>query len=85
MLMEMQYVQFQMNKCGDNKNSCHKMKDLQNDERIIISYCEFCKKRFYVRKYEQRTDPTYGKLYRMDTLQPGSNLYYKYYGKMNVI
>lgn len=71
--------------CGDNKNSVHKMKNLKDDERIIIAYCERCKKRFYVRKYQARTDPRYNKIFRRDTLQPGSNLYYKEYGKMNVV
>ena len=71
--------------CGDNINSVHKMKYLQDDDRIIIAYCEKCKQRYYIRKYQGRTDPMYGKLFRRDTLQPSSNLYWKEYGKMNVL
>ena len=71
--------------CGDNYNSVHKMKELQDDDRIIIAYCERCKERYYVRKYQGRTDPQYGKIFRRDSLQPSSNLYFKEYGKMNVV
>jgi hypothetical protein len=65
--------------CGDNKNSVHKMKYLQDDEAIVVAYCERCKKRYYFRKYQGRIDPKYGKVFRRDTLQPSSNLYYKEY------
>lgn len=71
--------------CGNNKDSVHKMKYLEDTDYIIIAYCERCKKRFYVRKYQGRTDPKYGKIFRRDTLQPGSNLYFKEFGKMNVV
>lgn len=74
-----------MNKCGDNINSVHKMIELKDDERIIEAYCERCKFRCYIRKYQGRTDPKYGQIFRRDTLQPGSNLYYKEYAKMNVL
>lgn len=74
-----------MNKCGDNKQSVHKMKYLQEDERIIIAYCERCKFRTYIRKYDGRTDPKYSSIFKRDTLQPGTNLYYKEYGKMQIV
>jgi len=71
--------------CGDNINSVHKMKYIQEDERIIVVFCERCKARYFIRKYDGRTDPIYGKLLRRDTLQPAHNLYYKEYGKMNIV
>lgn len=74
-----------MNKCGDNKNSVHKMIELKDDDRIIEAYCERCKFHCYIRKYQGRADPKYGQIFRRDILQPGSNLYYKEYAKMNVL
>lgn len=71
--------------CGDNINSVHKMKYLLEDQRIIIAYCEKCKFRAYIRKYDGRTDPKYSKIFRRDTLQPSSNLYWKEYGQMKVV
>jgi len=61
------------------------MKYLLDDKDIIIAYCERCKRRYYFRKYQGRTDPKYGKIFRRDTLQPGTNLYYKEFAKMNVL
>ena len=69
----------------DGLNSVHKMRYIHEDERIIIAYCERCKKREYIRKYEDRPEPKYRKIFRRDILQPGTNLYYKEFGKMNVI
>jgi len=72
--------------CGDNINSVHKMKDLQNDEAILIAYCERCKKRYYVRKQaDGKTDPIYNKIFKRDVLQPGTNLYYKEYNRMQIV
>ena len=80
----MLYVQLN-NMCGDNVNNVHKMKTIVDDERIIEAFCERCKNRYYIRKYDGRTDPKYNKIFRRDTLQPGTNLYYKEWGKMNTI
>lgn len=71
--------------CGNNIDSVHKMKYLLEDQRIIIAYCEKCKFRAYIRKYDGRTDPKYSKIFRRDTLQPSSNLYWKEWGKMKTI
>jgi len=71
--------------CGDNKNSVHKMQHIADTSFIIVSYCERCKKRYYIRKYQGRTDPKYNKIFRRDTLQPGTNLYYKEFGKMKIM
>lgn len=71
-----------ISKCGDNKNSCHLMKDLINEKEHLLSYCVNCKRRYYVRPADKKT---YNKVYKRDALQPSSNLYYKYYGKMNTI
>ena len=67
--------------CGDNINSVHNMKYLQDDKAIIVAYCDRCKKRFYFRKYENRTDPRYFSVFKRDILQQGTNLYYKEYPK----
>jgi hypothetical protein len=68
---------------GDNKNSCHDLKTLINEEDHILAYCTECKKRFYVKPKDRKG---YAKLFKKDTLQPGgNNLYYKYYGKLNVL
>ena len=62
------------------------MKVLTDTNEVVIGYCERCKKRYFVRKSEDRPEPKYREIYRRDTLQPNSNLYYKEYkGKMNVI
>lgn len=71
--------------CGDNVQSVHKMKILSDTEECVIGYCENCKNRYYNRKRDGRTDPMYRVIYRRDTLQPNSNLYYKTYPeRMNV-
>lgn len=71
--------------CGDNKNSVHKMKYIHEDERIVVAFCERCKIRVYIRKYLDRPEPKYGIYFKRDTLQPGTNLYYREYPeKMNV-
>jgi hypothetical protein len=68
---------------GDNKNSCHDLKTLINEEYHILAYCTECKERFYVKPKDRKA---YAILFKKDTLQPGgNNLYYKYYGKLNVL
>lgn len=78
--MEILSVQLN-NMCGDNYNSVHDMKILQGDSAIIIAYCQRCKKRYYIRQHDGRTEPKYGKIFKRDTLQPHENLYYKEYPK----
>lgn len=71
--------------CGDNKNHTHKMKYLEDAPDVVVAYCENCKRRFYFRKCDGRTDPAYSKVFKRDTLQRHENLYYKYYGQMNIV
>lgn len=71
-----------MSKCGDNKNSCHEIAFLLNEEEHILCYCKKCKQRFYVKPKHRKK---YAEIFKLDTLQPGgNNLYWKYYGKMNI-
>ena len=74
-------------KCGDNKTRVHKMKVLLDTNEVVVGYCEYCKHRDFSRKdKEGRPEPKYGKIYKRDTLQPSSNLYYKEYkGRMNTL
>ena len=59
------------------------MKDLINEPDHILAYCVNCKQRYYVKPQDKKT---YAKIFKIDSLQPGgNNLYYKYYGKMNVL
>lgn len=70
-------------KCGDNINHCHDLKDLLNMSDHLLVYCTQCKQRFHVKPQDKKT---YNKIFRKESLQPGGhNLYYKYYGKMNVL
>lgn len=72
-----------MSTCGDNKNSCHNMKDILNIGDHVVCYCTQCKKRFHVNINDKKRAWS---LFRKHTLQPGgNNLYYKYYSKMNVL
>ena len=71
--------------CGDNINSVHNMKTLEDAPDVIVAYCIKCKFRTHIRKCGGRTEPKYNKIFRRDTLQPTQNLYYKEYGKMNII
>lgn len=66
-------------KCGDNINSVHNMKYLEDAPDVVVAYCTRCKSRYYFRKDANRTDPRYGKIFKRDTLQPHENLYYKEY------
>ena len=72
-----------MAKCGDNINHVHKLITLEEVTDVItVAYCANCKQRFYARPKDTKR---YGELFKMNTLQPSGNLYYKYYGKMNTI
>ena len=71
--------------CGDNINSVHNMKYLEDAPDVIVAYCIKCKFRAFIRKCAGRTEPKYNKIFRRDTLQPTQNLYYKEYGKMNIV
>lgn len=68
--------------CGDNINSCHDMKALHDTDEQIVAYCKNCKIKVEVKP---RNKKLYRQIFQRDTLQPSSNLYYKYYGKMNVV
>ena len=67
---------------GDNKNSCHNLKDLLVMGDHWLGYCMNCKKRYHLKSGDKKR---MRELFRKDTLQPGTNLYYKYYGKMNTL
>lgn len=72
--------------CGDNINSVHKMKTLEDSPDVIVAYCEKCKFRTHVRKDRGgRPEPKYNRIFRRDTLQPSRNLYHKEYGKMKIV
>ncbi len=72
--------------CGDNIQSVHKMHYLEDSQDIVVAYCERCKYRAYIRKCAGRTDPRYSKIFRRDTLQPGTNLHAREYPHtMNVL
>lgn len=74
--------------CGDNIHSVHKMITLEETEAAIVAYCDYCKRRYCVRKDDRGRpeQPLYSKIFKRDTLQPHENLYYKEYpGKMNVV
>jgi len=62
------------------------MKILLDTNEVVVGYCEYCKERDFSRKYDHKPEPKYGKVYKRDTLQPSSNLYYKEYkGRMNTL
>lgn len=66
--------------CGDNINFCHKMKTLEDSPDVLVAYCVRCKFRTHIRKDRGgRPEPKYNTIFRRDTLQPNSNLYYKEY------
>jgi hypothetical protein len=67
--------------CGDNVNSVHKMRALEDAPDVIVGYCERCKKRYYCRKVDGRVEKKYSDIYKRDTLQPHMNLYHKEYPK----
>lgn len=71
-----------MAKCGDNKNHCHDMQDLWSSADHLLMYCKQCKKRFYVKPQNKKR---VAELLKRHSLQPSTNLYYKYYGKMNIL
>lgn len=71
-----------LNSCGDGINSCHDLKYLINEPEHILVYCVNCKHRYYVKPQDKKAC---AKLFKKDILQPNSNLYYKYYGRMNVL
>lgn len=60
--------------CGDNINSVHKIRDLDEYPDVVVGYCERCKRKITVKKRDLKT---YARLYKRDLLQPGENLYYK--------
>lgn len=48
-----------------------------------LGYCDECKQQFHINVNNKKAQR---ELFRKDTLQPGGhNLYFKYYGKLNVI
>lgn len=59
--------------CGDNVNSVHKMRSLDEYPDRAVVCCERCHQRFSVHP----KDPQYIKLFQRDVLQPGTNLYHK--------
>jgi hypothetical protein len=63
--------------CGDRVNSVHKMRTLDEYPDRIVVYCERCRKKYSVHP----KDPRYLKLFQRDTLQPGTNLYYREFPK----
>lgn len=65
--------------CGNNIDSVHKMKYLEDAPDVVVAYCEHCKKRYYFRKNNGKTDPKYNAVFKRDTLQAHENLYYKIY------
>lgn len=71
-----------MAKCGDNISSTHAMVTIGEIQNVItVSYCMNCKKRYMIKPQDKKLS---AKINKRDTLQPSHNLYYKYYGKMNV-
>ena len=70
--------------CGDNINSVHEPVHLEDSPDVVVAYCKRCKKRGYFRKDVGRVDPEYADFFKLDTLQPHQNLYYKYYGDMKI-
>lgn len=71
-----------MSICGNNKDNCHDLKDLLVLGDHWVGYCTHCKKKYHLNMNDKKRAR---ELFRKDTLQPGTNLYYKYYGKMNII
>jgi len=71
-----------MSYCGDNINMCHDMEVLIDFPEHILCYCKNCKRRYHVNPMNKMR---YNELFKKDTLQPGLNLYYKYFGKMDII
>jgi len=67
--------------CGDNINSVHKLRTIDPYPDRELVYCERCRRKYSIHP----KDPSYMKLCKRDTLQPGTNLYYKEFpNKMNI-
>lgn len=68
--------------CGDNITSVHLIRVLESAPDCTHCYCERCKQEFRIREGDKAQ---WREVFKRDTLQPGSNLYYKEYPhKMNV-
>lgn len=70
----------------DNKRDVHELKTIEEGE-VLEVVCKKCKQRFFLRlnnnTYNKRA---YAKIFRKDTLQRNSRLYYKVYPqRMNVL
>lgn len=65
----------------DNKSSCHNPVVISEDQNATRVGCTECKHQYVIRKdyrgiHENRQ---YLEIYRKDSLQPNTNLFYKYY------
>lgn len=72
----------------DNKNQVHDNKMICEEKDGIRVICTICKKINIMRIDENGRMNTrlYGKVFKRDTVQPGSNLYYKVYpDKMSLV
>lgn len=67
----------------DNKSQCHNPLVIAEDENAMRVICTECKNQFVIRK-DWRGVPEnrqYQKVFRKDTLQGNTNLFYKYYAQ----
>ena len=71
----------------DNLNCCHDCQTTNEEDDGLRLICKQCKHIYILRcdKDGRFNNREYQKIYRKDTLQPNTNLYYKYHGKMSII
>lgn len=65
----------------NNKSECHNLIELATDNNATRVICSQCYHQYVVRK-DWRGVPEnrqYSKVFRRDSLQPNTNLFYKYY------
>lgn len=70
-----------MPSCGDNKSSTHDPFVIEESDAMRV-ICKQCKKQFIIRIDPYKRVPEnrqYIKIFKRLTLQPNSNLFYKYY------
>lgn len=72
----------------DNINSCHDNKLINETKDGVRFICKECKEIsvFRIGLDGRMDNRAYAKVFKRDSVQPGSNLYYKYNeGKMSIV
>lgn len=72
----------------DNINNCHDNVEIAQNNDGVRFICKQCKlvSTFRIDENGRMNTRQYGKVFKRDTVQPGSNLYYKVYPeKMSLV